>query len=62
MLVKILKPDSTDLQSDPIEQLVREVLMEEGYFKQTSEPISFTSSDGIKWYYIDFEELGKPLN
>jgi hypothetical protein len=36
--------------------------MEEGYFKQTSEPIPFTGSDGTKWYYIDFEEKGKPLN
>jgi len=48
--------------SDAIEQLQREVLMEEGYFKQTSEPIPFTGSDGTKWYYIDFEEIGKPLN
>ncbi|OOV17654.1 hypothetical protein [Flavobacterium sp. LM4] len=48
--------------SEPIEQFQKEVLMEEGYFKQISEPISFTGSDGTKWYYIDFEELGKPLN
>ena len=31
--------------------------MEEGLFKQTSDPIPFTGSDGTTWYYIDFIEF-----
>lgn len=48
-------------KSPPIEQIQREVLMEEGFFQQLSEPILFKTEDGVKWYYIDFKELGKPL-
>jgi hypothetical protein len=36
--------------------------MEEGLFKQVSEPIPFKGTDGKTWYYIDFIELGKQLN
>ena len=43
-------------------QIQKEVLMEEGLFKQLSEPIPFKGIDGNIWYYIDFIELGKPLN
>ncbi|ADV48434.1 hypothetical protein Celal_1113 [Cellulophaga algicola DSM 14237] len=35
--------------------------MKEGLFKQTSDPIPFTGTDGEIWYYIDFVELSKPL-
>lgn len=45
----------------PIAQIQKEVLMKEGLFKQTSDPIPFTGTDGKTWYYIDFVELGKPL-
>ncbi len=44
-----------------------EVLMNEGYFKQISEPIKAMENgvqktiDGIPVYYVDFIELGKPL-
>jgi serine/threonine protein phosphatase PrpC len=49
--------------SKPIEQIQEEVLMEEGLFKQLNEPEKFrTDPDGTEWFYIDFEELGKPLN
>ena len=48
--------------SPPIEQIQKEVLMEEGLFKQISEPIPFKGTDGKTWYYIDFIELGKQLN
>ena len=37
-------------------------LRREGLFKQLSEPIPFKGIDGNIWYYIDFIELGKPLN
>jgi hypothetical protein len=49
-------------KSPAIEQIQKEVLMEEGLFKQLSEPIPFKGIDGNIWYYIDFIELGKPLN
>ncbi len=49
-------------KSPAIEQIQKEVLMEEGLFKQLSEPIPFRGKDGDTWYYIDFIELGKPLN
>jgi len=45
----------------PIAQIQKEVLMKEGLFKQLSEPKLFKEVDGVKWYYIDFIELGKPL-
>lgn len=45
-----------------IERVQQEVLMEEGLFKQTSEPIPFKGNDGETWYYVDFVELGKPLS
>ncbi len=45
----------------PVAQIQKEVLMKEGLFKQTSDPIPFTGKDGATWYYIDFIELGKPL-
>ena len=45
----------------PVAQIQKEVLMKEGLFKQTSNPIPFTGTDGKTWYYIDFVELGKPL-
>lgn len=35
--------------------------MKEGLFKQLNEPKLFKEVDGVKWYYIDFTELGKPL-
>lgn len=45
----------------PVAQIQKEVLMKEGLFKQTSDPIPFIGKDGKTWYYIDFVELGKPL-
>lgn len=49
--------------SPPIEQMQKEVLMEEGLFKQIDEPILFkTDADGTEWYYLDLEELGIPIN
>jgi hypothetical protein len=43
--------------------------MNEGYFMQTDNPIPVLDSkgnqikdiDGTPWYYVDFEELVKPL-
>lgn len=45
----------------PIEQMQKEVLMKEGLFKQLNEPELFDEVNGVKWYYIDFIELDKPL-
>lgn len=48
-------------------QVQEEVLMNPGLFKQTSDPIKVIENgthktiDGYKTYYIDFEELVKPL-
>lgn len=44
-----------------------EVLMDEGMFKQISEPTPYMENgrhkveDGIPYYYVDFEELVKPI-
>ncbi len=41
--------------------------MREGYFKQTSNPIPVMENgdqkvvNGMSYYYVDFEELVKPL-
>lgn len=40
----------------------KEVLMEEGLLKKIQQPFSFKGTDGNTWYYINFIELGKPLN
>jgi hypothetical protein len=36
--------------------------MEEGFFKQTSDPILFEEKNGVKVFLINFDELVKPLN
>jgi hypothetical protein len=55
--------------ADPPSIMIQEeVLMKEGYFKQTSEPIPVLENgiqkelDGIPLYYIDIEELLIPIN
>lgn len=39
----------------------REVLLEEGYFKQIGQPRATKVENGIQWYEVDLEELGIPL-
>ena len=57
-------------KNPPIEQVQEEVLMNEGYFRQTDNPIPvldnngnqiFDADDKTPWYYVDFVELVKPI-
>ena len=57
-------------ENPPIEQVQEEVLMNEGYFRQTDNPIPVLDNNGNQifdadgktpWYYVDFVELVKPI-
>ncbi|WP_294317133.1 hypothetical protein [uncultured Chryseobacterium sp.] len=49
--------------ADPPSTMIQEeVLMNEGYFLQTTEPKYIKTVDKIKYYEIEYRELVKPLN
>jgi hypothetical protein len=49
--------------ADPPSTMIQEeVLMNEGYFLQTTEPKYIKTVDNIKYYEIEYRELVKPLN
>lgn len=45
----------------PTIMIQEEVLMNEGYFRQMTDPKYIKTIDGIKYYEIEFKELVKPL-
>jgi|GEM_PF-1531643 len=49
--------------ADPPSTMIQEeVLMNEGYFLQTTDPKHIKTVDGIKYYEIEYKELVQPLN
>ncbi|KNB60017.1 peptidoglycan-binding domain-containing protein [Chryseobacterium sp. Hurlbut01] len=53
---------SRHFDADPPSTMIQEeVLMNEGYFRQMTDPKYTKTIDGIKYYEIEFLELAKPL-
>lgn len=53
---------SRHFDADPPSTMIQEeVLMNEGYFRQMTDPKYTKTIDGIKYYKIEFLELAKPL-
>jgi len=56
-----LGPTRHSNANPPSTMIQEEVLMNEGYFLQTSEPKLVKEVNGIKYYEIQYKELVKPL-